>query len=115
FWHAGLLNCPPGFPKRQTFFSDVNDDRGCTDCQCGLPDSGGSCSVTTVLYSDPGCAEASKISSLPNPTRCTKADGAQAYSTVIASEPPSCPAAQGTPTGGVTPRQGSEVTVCCSQ
>ena len=115
FWHEGLLDCPAEFPKKQTFFSDVNDSRGCTDCQCGAPDSGGSCSVTTVLYSAPDCSEASKLNALPNPTSCTGVDGVQAYSMLVNFAPPSCPATQATPAGSIAPRQGSEITVCCSQ
>jgi hypothetical protein len=113
-WQAGRLDCPQGFPKKHAFFSDFDDSRTCSDCSCGQPETGGSCSVTTRLYSDQGCGESKRIGQLDNPVSCFQKNGAVAYDAEISVKPPGCPSSGNTPSGGVEPKAGTETTVCCA-
>ncbi|AUX42173.1 uncharacterized protein SOCE26_036000 [Sorangium cellulosum] len=49
----GDSSCPPGaYTEKHVFFTDVEDNRSCTDdCTCGAP-SGGTCPTNVALYSD---------------------------------------------------------------
>lgn len=115
-WQAGVPACPPGYPNAHTFFQQIEEGRGCTQCACGAPESGGSCAVTTALYSSTDCADpATKLDDLLNPVTCFEETNAKAYTTTTNPSPPNCPATGGLPTGSVTSKLGTEVTVCCTK
>lgn len=113
-WHAGLLDCPHGFPQQHAFFSDFDDTRTCSDCTCGQPKSGGSCSVTTRFYSEQGCSGGNRIGEIANPMSCFQKNGAVAYDAEISVTGPDCPLNGNTPTGSLATKPGTETTVCCT-
>jgi hypothetical protein len=48
------LECPPNYPNRHTFYSDLDDQRSCTECACAPPE-GSQCSSLVTVFEVPGC------------------------------------------------------------
>ena len=108
-WRIGEHGCPSGFPDQHTFSDTLDDDRGCTDCNCGDPMA--TCTVTTTVYSDNACAT-SLATVLNNNTCVTATVGLSITNTRTTTG--ACAASGGNPTGDVDLGP-NRLTVCCAQ
>jgi hypothetical protein len=105
-WHDGAATCPSAFPVAHVW-DDPQDTRGCTPCQCNT--IAGTCTVTTLLYSDVGCQ--TQVATVQG-GQCTSTSGIQSALTMVSySGQQSCAPSGGDPTGGIAPQ--AAVTVCC--
>jgi hypothetical protein len=105
-WRDGAATCPSTYPVAHVW-DDPQDDRGCTSCLCGSIT--GSCTVTTLLYTDVDCQnQAATVEA----GQCTQASGIQSALVLVSySGQASCDPSGGDPTGGVQAKPA--VTVCC--
>jgi len=105
------INCPNDYPEEHTFFSTVNDSRGCAGCACGAV-SGASCTATTTLYAAAACG-AGTMWNLPNDgNTCINVTSPQSRLFNFTGSGGSCTVtAQATPVGSVS--GSNPVTVCC--
>ena len=109
----GDLECPSGFAK-SLFYTEVEDDRGCEECECGPPDA--QCEAYVVAYSSPACGvPAGSVIATTDEPACFDVPSGIALGSVeasfLAESAGSCAAGGGAPTGDVVP--GGPVTLCC--
>ncbi len=67
----GDLVCPAQYDTKYLIYTEVDDQRQCTKCECGdatLEDS--SCSATTYLYKDSACTDISERIEIPHVGNC---------------------------------------------
>jgi len=111
----GEIACPPGFPLRHVYGSQLEDGRDCSDCACGLDNA--ECAVDVTSFYDDACAT-------PNPSSpieigicgliSTNQVGSAAFGDPYLLPGASCVGdpAGGQPTGKV--KFADAVTVCCT-
>jgi hypothetical protein len=94
--------CPAGWPKANTVFRDLDDERDCTACACNSPRG---CTGDPELFTDAACT----IGGRPiSPSGCAEPGSFASANAMLAS-----PCA---PTGGVASGDvagASPITVCC--
>jgi hypothetical protein len=70
---SAVTSCPPEYPTLAgVFYGGVDDQRGCSPCQCTTP-TGGSCTISAPAvnaYVTPGC-NTPPAAQLDAPTACT--------------------------------------------
>jgi hypothetical protein len=115
---AGMATaCPPEYPTGpQTFFTGIDDQRGCTACQCAGP-TGAQCTIGSPALDvsvTPGCSVTT--GTLDAPSACTQFQGPEFVTLArqpTLTSPGSCAVAGGgTPTGGVT--AAGATSFCCA-
>ncbi len=109
--------CPAGYPSGpQTFYTGVNDSRGCSACTCSTP-SGATCAIASPAvdtYQNPGCGTPDAMLSANN--SCTTVAGdlyLELVATPTLTGAPSCVAGGGTPTGMATGDPATATSFCC--
>lgn len=109
----GDKQCPNAYPNKHVFYddpADVDDTRGCSDCQCNNPTA--DCTATTAIYSDGACG--TKVDDVPNDNACKMVQNGSAYKPTVTLANAKCTPGGGQPDGTVTPADGgARTTVCC--
>lgn len=105
-YQQGDLECPSAFPEKTVFWSDVEDTRQCSTCQCGAL---ASCEEAELLvYEAEDCA-GEPIAVLTDSSECTELSGASVIADYGGEE---CPVTQQSePQGTIEPT--GEFTFCC--
>jgi hypothetical protein len=107
-YQQGDLECPDSFPAKSTFWSDVEDTRSCSTCDCGAI---ASCDdADLMIYEAADCA-GEPIAVLNDDSDCTEVSGASMIADFGGEE---CPVAQQSEPQGTIVATG-EFTFCCSE
>lgn len=101
----GVHDCPPAYPDQEVVFGDIDDGRGCTDCECA-PEGEFECASTLQLYSGDECGT---LTGTTDTDTCVGSWGSFEFAapTVTGSCTANAPAADGE-IAGVEP-----TTICC--
>jgi len=109
-YQQGDLECPSGqYPNKTVFWSDVEDTRACSNCQCGTAAS--SCEdAQLMIFGGPDCA-GEPIALIDSDNQCTAAIGQSIAGTFDTQDP--CPVTQASvPQGTIMPT--GPFTFCCA-
>jgi hypothetical protein len=109
-YQQGDLECPSGpYPNKTVFWSDVEDTRGCSNCQCGVASS--SCEdAELMVFGGPDCA-GEPIAYIASDNTCTAAVGQSVAGTYNSQDP--CPVTEApVPQGTIAPT--GPFTFCCA-
>jgi hypothetical protein len=112
------VQCPTGYPSRIVYYLGGEDNRGCADCECGLP-QGDSCSSSLVsFYADDACfTQVGAVTATSSGPMCVGIPDGSPLGSKQASapvySPGTCQPSGGEPTGSVEPKH--PVTFCCQQ
>lgn len=109
----GVSGCPGDFPVQRTFATDVEDSRGCTACECGVPSGVVQCSASVRLSDTADCSNAVISDVLVDAPVCQPALATMQYGRVESMDVLSggCAPSGGEPVGEAVPT--GEMTVCC--
>lgn len=110
-----VASCPTDYPARMVFYLGVDDQRGCSECQCSAQ-SGAQCMALVSAFSDSAC------STLAGAVVVTDLEGAcvdvvtgtalgSIDASMVTDKPGTCAQSGGAPFGTVTPAE--PVTLCC--
>lgn len=107
-YQQGDLECPDPFPVKSTFWSDTEDTRQCSTCQCGTL---ATCEdAELMIFEAPDCA-GEPVAVLNDASDCTEVSGASMIADFGGEE---CPVAEASePQGSIAPT--GEFTFCCNQ
>jgi len=105
-YQQGDLDCPAGFAEKSMFWSDVEDTRGCSNCQCGAL---ASCEdAELMIYEGEDCA-GEPVAVLTDSSTCTEVTG---QSMVADFGGEDCPVTEASaPQGSIEPT--GPFTFCC--
>ncbi|MCC6558219.1 MAG: hypothetical protein IT372_35185 [Polyangiaceae bacterium] len=116
WYHGGEPTCPTDYPDSFTFYGGVDEQRGCSACECTqlFPNQ---CEAQVLFYEDAACADL--LGSMPAFTVPSCHDGMGPGAAIGSiqvtmapdSEPGSCLPSGGVPTGQVVPVE--PTTFCC--
>ena len=109
-YQQGDLECPSGpYPNKTVFWSDVEDTRGCSNCQCGTASS--SCEdAELMVFGGPDCA-GEPIAYIASDNTCVAAVGQSVAGTYNSQDP--CPVTEApVPQGAIAPT--GPFTFCCA-
>jgi hypothetical protein len=116
---AGDQTCPAPFTKKHTYYTDFDDTRSCTKCNCDSP-TGGTCDITVSFYGTANCSGSVIGTILAGASTCVDLTGNPTVSgrgaqISVAPMGASCsPVDQSsTVTGSVVARASTETTFCC--
>ena len=113
-----IYECPSGYPFRNVYYLDGDDNRGCSACDCGPP-KGGACTPSLVsFYADDTCSmQVGAVTASSSGPVCVSIPADSPLGSKQASAPMytpgTCQASGGEPTGSVQLHY--PVTVCCQQ
>lgn len=102
---SGIHDCPPAYPEQEIVFSNIDDGRGCTDCECA-PEGEFECASTLQLYSGDECGT---LTGTVETDECVGSWGSFEFAapTVTGACTPNAPVADGEILGA------EPTTVCC--
>ena len=117
---AGDQTCPAPFTKKHLYYTDFDDTRGCSTCNCDKP-VGGLCDVTINFYSTASCTGTPVVSVVAGQSSCANlpmTNPTIAGRSGMVTAPPSgasCSpiSASSSVTGVVAARASTETTFCC--
>jgi hypothetical protein len=117
-YRDGDLACPDPHFTRHLFFQGADDERFCSQCQCGQPQGNG-CVVFAAAYKDGACGAVAGAINVASGSQGGCFDVPAGFplgaktAQIVATQPGSCAQSGGKPGGRVSPAD--PVTVCCRE
>jgi hypothetical protein len=112
-FQEGNEDCPEGYPDKTVIYTGLNDNRGCSNCDCSPPNSATCVGTTQLWVGEQNCPGTSDFSVTNDGSCVTVGRGGvvSSFEVTVAKNTGNCNTSGGEPIGQATPTGAR--TVCC--